>query len=65
MSFYGKMKESGSTILVITHRTSILTLVDKILLMKEGVVTNFGARDAVLREITPDKSKVTKLPSKG
>jgi len=33
--------------------------------MKEGVVTNFGARDAVLREITPDKSKVTKLPSKG
>ncbi len=60
-----KMKESGSTILVITHRTSILTLVDKILLMKEGVVTNFGARDAVLREITPDKSKVTKLPSKG
>ncbi len=59
-----KLKESGSTIIVITHRTSILTLVDKLLMMRDGLVTNFGGRDVVLKDIRPDNSKVTKLPNK-
>ena len=58
-----KMKESGSTIIVITHRTSILSIVDKLLLLKAGMITNFGERDLVLKEISPPTSKVTKLPN--
>ena len=63
LSALRKMKESGSTIIVITHRTSILSVVDKLLLMKEGMVTNFGERDLVLKDISPQTSKVTKLPN--
>ncbi len=58
-----RMKESGSTIIIITHRTSILSIVDKLLLLKEGMVANFGQRDLVLKDISPQPSKVTKLPT--
>ena len=58
-----RMKESGSTIIIITHRTSILSVVDKLLLLKEGMVANFGQRDLVLKDISPQSSKVTKLPT--
>ena len=64
LSALRKMKESGSTIIVITHRTSILSIVDKLLLMKEGTIANFGTRDSVLKDINPNNSKVTKLPNK-
>ena len=63
LSALRKMKESGSTIIVITHRTSILSIVDKLLLLKAGMITNFGERDLVLKEISPPTSKVTKLPN--
>ena len=59
-----KMKELGSTIIVITHRTSILALVDTLMTLKEGVIVNYGKRDDVLREMSSQSSKVTKLPSK-
>ena len=59
-----KMKEIGSTIIVITHRTSILALVDTLLTMKEGEVISYGRRDDVLREMSSQNSKVTKMPSK-
>lgn len=41
-------KAQGTTFVVITHRTSILTVVDKILLLREGAVQAFGPRDEVL-----------------
>ena len=59
-----QMKELGSTTLVVTHRTSILSLVDKLLLMKNGMAVRFGDRDSVLREISAESSKVTQLQKK-
>lgn len=50
-------KESGRTVIVITHRTSILSLVDKLLLMKDGAVASFGDKDDVLTAIRASKSK--------
>jgi len=35
-------------VLVITHRTSILPQADKLLMLREGQVAMFGARDEVL-----------------
>ena len=64
LSALRKIKASGSTIIVITHRTAILSLVDKLLLVKDGVATNFGERDAVLKDINSNVSKITKLPNK-
>ncbi|MES2785079.1 MAG: type I secretion system permease/ATPase [Pseudomonadota bacterium] len=42
------MKSLGTTFVVNTHRTSVLAVVDKILVLKEGQVQGFGPRDEVL-----------------
>ncbi len=59
-----RMKELGSTTLVITHRTSILSLVDKLLVIKNGLAVRFGDRDSVLKEMSAESSKVTRLQKK-
>ena len=56
------LKASGSTIIVITHRTSILSLADKLLVLKNGAVAAFGDRDEVLKSINEANAKVAKLP---
>ena len=42
------LKAQGTTILVITHRTSVLEAVDLMLLMVDGQVKAYGLRDEVL-----------------
>ncbi|MDD9895267.1 MAG: type I secretion system permease/ATPase [Gammaproteobacteria bacterium] len=64
LSALQKMKQAGSTVIVITHRTSILSLVDKLLLMRDGLATNFGQRDDVLKAIAESNNKVAKLQQK-
>jgi len=41
-------KSRGTTFVVITHRTSVLGVSDKILLLRDGAVQAFGPRDEVL-----------------
>ncbi|WP_295406215.1 type I secretion system permease/ATPase [uncultured Thiocystis sp.] len=45
-----QLKADGSTVLIITHRPSILNSVDKILVLREGMVEMFGPRDQVLAQ---------------
>jgi PrtD family type I secretion system ABC transporter len=42
------MKQQGSTIVLITHRPSILASTEAILILKEGTVAAFGPRDQIL-----------------
>ena len=42
------LKQMGTTFVVMTHRSSILGVADKILLMREGAQQAFGPRDEVL-----------------
>ena len=42
------LKKLGTTFVVMTHRSSILGVTDKIVLMREGAQQAFGARDEVL-----------------
>ncbi len=56
-----KMKELGSTTIIITHRTSVLSLVDKLLVIKGGLVDRFGDRDSVLKSLSNENSNVTRL----
>lgn len=41
-------KQGGSTIIIITHRPSILNAVDRLLLLREGAVAAYGPREEVL-----------------
>jgi ATP-binding cassette subfamily C exporter for protease/lipase len=43
-----KLKQQGTTFVVMTHRTSILGVADKMLIMREGSQQAFGPRDEVL-----------------
>jgi len=42
------LKQLGTTFVVMTHRTSVLGVADKMLLMREGAQQAFGPRDDVL-----------------
>lgn len=42
------LKARGASIVVITHRTSVLQAADKMLVLRDGAVAAFGPRDAVL-----------------
>ena len=44
-------KAAGRTLIVITHRTNILSAVDKLLLLRDGVVQAFGPRQQVLEAL--------------
>lgn len=45
------MKASGQTVVVVTHVPNLLRQADKIAVIKEGTLTNFGDRDDFLRNI--------------
>ena len=45
------LKAQGASVLVITHRTSILPQADKLLMLREGQVVMFGPRDEVLQAL--------------
>ena len=47
-----QMKQRGSTVVLITHRTSVLKAVDKLMLLRDGQVQMFGPRDEVLKALT-------------
>ncbi len=46
-----EMKKAGRTVIVITHRPQMLSVVDKILVMSFGLTLAFGPRDAVLQSL--------------
>jgi ATP-binding cassette subfamily C protein EexD len=55
-----RIKAQGCTVIVISHRTLILSAVDKLLVLKEGVAVSFGPRDQVLQALTqPDARRAT------
>jgi ATP-binding cassette subfamily C exporter for protease/lipase len=41
-------KARGTTFVIVTHRTSLMSVCDKLLLLREGVTQAFGPRDEVL-----------------
>ena len=45
------LKAAGCTVVLITHRTSIISSVDKILLLRDGQVAAFGPRDEVINAL--------------
>lgn len=51
-----QLKAEGTTLFVISHRTSVLKNMDKLLVMKEGQVSMFGPRDQVLAQFAKNRA---------
>ena len=47
-----QMRADGITTIVVAHRPTIVSMVDKILVLKAGMVEKFGPRDAILQQYT-------------
>src|SRR3546814_8418325 len=62
-------KAGGATVVIIAHRPSIMSVVDKLLVLKDGPIEQFGPRTDVIRTVTPNavvrQAGVTSLPSRG
>ena len=52
-----KLKQEGTTFVVITHRTSVLSVADKMLVLRDGQTQYFGMRDDVLKALADAASK--------
>jgi ATP-binding cassette subfamily C protein len=46
-------RESGAIVVLIAHRPSVMQVVDKILVLREGRINQFGPRSAIAGMITP------------
>lgn len=53
------LKARGTTILVVAHRLSVLPVVDKLMVIRDGRLALYGARDEVLRTLSPPQQRVT------
>ena len=42
------IKAANKTVVVVTHRTNVVSAVDKILVLHDGLVAGFGAKDDIL-----------------
>ena len=51
------LKQKGVTVIVITHRPGVLNEMDKILIMKEGVLVAYGPKMEVLQELNKKSGK--------
>lgn len=52
-----KLKETGATVFIVSHRPNILTRLDRILVMAGGVISLYGERDRVIAELAAQQAK--------
>jgi ATP-binding cassette subfamily C exporter for protease/lipase len=48
----GQLKALGTTVVLITHRTNVLSAVDRLLVLRDGQVQAYGPRDEVLAALS-------------
>jgi ATP-binding cassette subfamily C exporter for protease/lipase len=52
-----QLKSQGTTFVVITHRTSVLSVANKMLVLQDGQMQMFGPRDDVLKALADARTK--------
>jgi len=57
------LKAFGSTVILVTHRSSVLVVVDKMLLLKDGKQHLFGTKEHVLNTLAASASASVTVPS--
>ena len=51
------LKAQSVTTIIIAHRPSILSMVDKLLVIKEGMIENYGAIGDIMSKVTPNQTQ--------
>lgn len=62
------LKATGATIFVITHRTNILSQLDRLLVMKDGLLSMYGPSEQVIAELSAKaktQQKATNVATSG
>jgi ATP-binding cassette subfamily C exporter for protease/lipase len=54
------IKSKGSTLIIITHRVQVMSVIDSILLLVDGKIKALGPRDEVLKSLIPQNPSPTK-----
>lgn len=57
-----QLHAQGITVVVITHRTSILAVADQIMVLRDGTVDAFGPRDPILKQLRLGQQPRKALP---
>jgi ATP-binding cassette subfamily C protein len=57
------LRKDSRTVVVISHKTNLLSLVDKIVLLSQGQMQAFGNRDEILSKLYPRPVKVAPISS--
>ncbi len=52
-----RLREKGSTVVMVTHKPALLSGVDSILMLKEGRVAMFGPKDEVFRKLAAQQQE--------
>jgi ABC-type protease/lipase transport system fused ATPase/permease subunit len=47
-----QLKKRGTTVVIVSHRPATLGVVDKILVLRDGVAEMFGARNEIMTRLT-------------
>jgi PrtD family type I secretion system ABC transporter len=58
-----RAKKSGATVIVVSHRPSLLSSTDNIMVMNKGAVLKVGSRDSVLSELASGKPITSNTPA--
>ena len=57
------LKAEGCTVLIVSHKLSIMPVIDKMLVLRDGRVHLFGTRDEVLPKIAPSNLRRVASPA--
>lgn len=53
---FGRLREEGVTLVIVTHKQSLVRQVDKVLMLKDGQVAMFGPTDAVFQKLSQQQA---------
>jgi ATP-binding cassette subfamily C protein len=60
-----QVKATGTTILLVAHRTSLMSLVDNLLIVQDGRIAGYGPRDEILQNISAPRPVSVAAPRRG
>ncbi|MGZ4990796.1 MAG: ATP-binding cassette domain-containing protein, partial [Methylobacter sp.] len=58
-----QLKQKQSTVLIVTHRNNVLSKVDKLLILNDGLLAVYGPKDQVIAHLQQQAQQQTTVPA--